>query len=76
MHKNKDYLFGDVINSRMKLNEYGIIAQQYWIEIPVQFPDIEMDEYIIMPNHIHGIICIETDCAGAIHELPLLDLFN
>ena len=36
----------------------GEIAQQYWREIPDHFPFVELDEFIIMPNHVHGIIFI------------------
>ena len=64
--------FGEIVNGEMILNEFGKIAQQYWLEIPKHFLNIELDEFNIMPNHIHGIIFI-TD-VGAIHELPLRNL--
>jgi REP element-mobilizing transposase RayT len=51
-------LFGDIVNGEMVLNDAGIIAQKYWLEIPSHFPHVELDEYIIMPNHVHGIICM------------------
>jgi REP element-mobilizing transposase RayT len=45
----------------MILNEYGKIVQRCWLEIPQHFPNVRLDEFIIMPNHIHGIIVINND---------------
>lgn len=58
-------LFGDVADGKMVLNEFGRIAKQYWEEIPERFNNIELDEYIIMPNHIHGIIIVGATLAVA-----------
>jgi len=38
--------------------QLGNIAKNYWVEIPKHFPDIELDEWVIMPNHVHGIVMI------------------
>lgn len=51
-------LFGKIVNGKMILNKFGKIAQQCWLEIPKHFPNVELDEFIVMPNHIHGIILI------------------
>lgn len=51
-------LFGTIINERMALNDAGRIAAHCWREIPNHFPHTRLDEWIIMPNHIHGIIII------------------
>jgi REP element-mobilizing transposase RayT len=64
---NRQNLFGEIVNNEMILNEYGEIANKYWNEIPKHYTNTQLDEYVIMPNHIHGIIFI----VGAIHELPL-----
>lgn len=42
----------------MILSEIGKIADKYWRQIPNHYPKVGLDEYIIMPNHIHGIIAI------------------
>ena len=57
--KNKSECFGEIIDGKMVLNEIGKIANQCWLEIPKYFPDAILDEHIIMPNHIHGVIAIE-----------------
>jgi REP element-mobilizing transposase RayT len=70
---NRDCLFGEVINQEMWLNEAGEIVEQWWLKSRNKFSEISLDSYIIMPNHIHGIIMIMDDNSlGAIHELPLL----
>jgi REP element-mobilizing transposase RayT len=51
-------LFGDVQNGAMALNEMGEYVRQYWLDIPNHFPNTKLDEYVIMPNHVHGIITI------------------
>ncbi len=53
---NDEYLFGEIIDGKMILNDSGILAQKYWTEIPNHFQNVILDEFIIMPNHIHGII--------------------
>jgi REP element-mobilizing transposase RayT len=52
------HYFGDINNGKMILNECGQIALNCWNEIPNHFPHVSLDEFIIMPNHIHGIIII------------------
>lgn len=49
----------------MKPTIRGAIAFQFWLHIPHHFPDVELDEFIIMPNHIHGIIVITDKFIGA-----------
>ncbi len=51
-------LFGDVLDGQMVLNEVGQYVQGCWQEIPNHFPHVKLDNYCIMPNHIHGIIII------------------
>ena len=47
------------------LTEIRKIAQQYWIEIPNHFPFVVLDKFIIMPNHVHGILCFnKSDYRG------------
>ena len=46
------------------LSEIGKIAWQYWSEIPKHFPFVTLDAFVIMPNHVHGIILIEKPYDG------------
>ena len=54
--KKKFPIFGNIENSIMKLNECGIIARLFWNDLPYHFKNIRLDEYIIMPDHVHGIV--------------------
>ena len=53
---NDEKLFGNIIDGMMILNDSGILAHKYWTEIPNHFPNVILDGFIIMPDHIHGII--------------------
>jgi len=56
---NREHFFGEIINGKMQLSETGKIANQYWSEIPEHFSFVILDEFVVMPNHIHGIIVID-----------------
>jgi REP element-mobilizing transposase RayT len=43
---------------QMKLNEFGIVAYNEWMKLPQRFPNIELDVFQIMPNHVHGVILL------------------
>jgi len=72
---HRECLFGEIKDGKMMLNEYGKMVEQIWLKIPERYNDIILDEFVIMPNHFHGIIIINNnnDFVGAIHELPLRD---
>jgi putative transposase len=50
--------FGNIIDGEMHLNNAGLIIQRVWDELTMFYPNIETDEFIIMPDHIHGIIIV------------------
>ncbi|MEI7579341.1 MAG: transposase [bacterium] len=56
--KGRIHFFGEIEKAVMIKNNFGEIAEKYWKEIPKHFTDVTLDEYIIMPDHIHGIIII------------------
>lgn len=66
--KNRQCLFGNVVNGEMIFNDAGQIARKCWLEIPDHYPNAILDEFVIMPNHIHGIIIINV---GANNNSPL-----
>ena len=55
----KEEFFGKVLNGKMQLNDIGKIVAEEWLKTPKIRKNITLDEWIIMPNHIHGIIIIE-----------------
>jgi REP element-mobilizing transposase RayT len=56
---HRNLFFGEIENDEMQLNEFGRIADECWRVIPEHFPDVELGTYVIMPNHLHGIIVIK-----------------
>ena len=51
-------------------NEAGILVQQCWEAIPEHFPSVILDEFVVMPNHVHGIIVMGDNNVGANNHLP------
>jgi REP element-mobilizing transposase RayT len=51
-------LFGAIVDGAMVLNEAGQMIQTVWDEIPVYYPGVDIDEFVVMPDHIHGIVVI------------------
>jgi len=62
--KNKECYFGNINNGKMILSELGITAEQYWNEIQKQFSYVRLDAFVVMPDHILGIIVIDKNRPG------------
>ena len=54
-------LFGDVVDGRVVLTRYGRIAAECWEWLGARDPHVQLDEWIVMPNHLHGIIVMSDD---------------
>ena len=62
----REFLFGDIVNQEMMLSPYGEIVQKWWEEIPVHFSNVETGAFVIMPNHVHGVIYILDERRGTV----------
>jgi REP element-mobilizing transposase RayT len=62
-------LFGEIVGQRMTLNESGRLVESCWREIPDHFSHIDLDDFVVMPNHLHGIVGI-AEPVGATHGSP------
>ena len=79
--KDREHLFGEITNWVVQLTLAGGIAIACWKEIPLHFTNIELDEFIVMPNHMRGVIVVVGETrpmigsilGGAIQESPRLD---
>jgi len=81
--QNRYCLFGNVLNSKMILNDAGKMIHRNWDELLQRFTNIVLDESIVMPNHFHGIIIIDKksnttlgDMVGAFKSLTTHDYIN
>ena len=54
----REHLFGEIVDGVMTLNEFGVIAQEEWLKTALIRREIDLGEFVIMPNHFHGIIWI------------------
>jgi putative transposase len=57
---DKQMIFGDIINGTMRLNPSGEVIDLIWKSIPQHYPEVKNDIFIVMPNHIHGVILIQN----------------
>jgi len=64
--QGRECLFGGIVDGEMHLSKYGKIIQKWWNEIPMHFPNVETGAFVIMPNHIHGIIFITDERRGEV----------
>lgn len=71
----RDCLFGKIVGEEMRLNEFGKIADECWRAIPEHFPSVELGSYVVMPNHVHGIIVI-NDGRGTRSRAPTREQFQ
>jgi putative transposase len=62
---NRECLFGEVVNEMMLLNAWGEIVQEEWLRSAEIRREIELDLFVVMPNHFHGIIVLTGDTVGA-----------
>jgi len=58
--KGRREFFGDIREANIDLNRYGEIANQCWRDLPRHYPNCPLDSFVIMPNHVHGIIVIDN----------------
>ena len=56
--RNRECLLGDIVEGRMHLSEAGRLAQAVWEDLPHHYPHVQIDVWVIMPNHMHGIIIL------------------
>jgi REP element-mobilizing transposase RayT len=67
---NRECLFGEIAGGEMRLNEWGKVVGEEWTCSSDIRKEIELDEFVVMPNHMHGIVII-SDVVGAHGRAPL-----
>jgi putative transposase len=70
--RDRECALGRIVDSEMTLSPIGETVRSNWDDMPVQFPGIGLDAFVVMPNHIHGIITIIDDRPrrGLINQTP------
>ena len=65
-------IFGAIVGDRCALNELGRRVEAYWRELPAKYPELELDEFVVMPNHFHAIVRIKFRPTNKEHHLGFL----
>jgi putative transposase len=63
-------VLGEVVNEVMQLSRFGQIAFDFWEAVTAHFSSVEIDAFVIMPNHIHAIIVLHDPAVGAVSPRP------
>jgi REP element-mobilizing transposase RayT len=58
--QKRECLLGDIVNDEMVLNDVGRVVSDSWTWLGTQYDHVELDEYMIMPNHLHGVVIIQS----------------
>jgi len=61
----REMLFGEIVDGKMILSEFGEIVREEWERTAIVRPNVELGEYVVMPNHFHGILIFIDDIVGA-----------
>ncbi len=68
--QDRSCLFGEVVNGQMQLSEIGMLVADKWEWLATQYAYVTLDEYVVMPNHLHGIIGVGTRSRGGSRTAP------
>ena len=71
--EHRECLFGEIVNGEMQCNAFGEIVWKWWNELPNYYAPVVLDEFVVMPNHMHGILVITDVGAGSSRPAPVGD---
>lgn len=57
----REHLLGAVTHGEMRLSDAGVIVTECWQELPAHFQNVTLDLFVAMPDHVHGLVVINTD---------------
>ena len=73
---NHECSFGDIVGEEMRLNKTGEIVKEEWLRTAQIRTDVELDSFIVMPNHLHGIITLNDSGRGKLQRAPTKEEFG
>jgi putative transposase len=62
---HRECLFGEIVDGVMQLNRFGQIVRSYWVKLPQYHAHLQLDIFVVMPNHVHGILVLTASNVGA-----------
>jgi REP element-mobilizing transposase RayT len=63
--KDRENRFGEIVDGDMRVNDFGGIVRTCWNDLPNHYRNVELDAFVVMPNHVHGIIVLTDQFVGA-----------
>ena len=66
----KACIFGHIHDEEMCLNELGRVVNAVWNEIPLHYPQVQTDAWVVMPNHVHGIVFFQSPSSQSVEIVP------
>jgi REP element-mobilizing transposase RayT len=70
--RNGSCLFGEICEGRMSCNLLGELVHSCWLDIPLHFPHVTLDAFVVMPDHLHGVLLFADVGAGYIPPLHVV----
>ncbi|MBM4462172.1 MAG: transposase [Chloroflexi bacterium] len=74
--QGRECLFGGIADGEVRMNEYGEIVHQEWLQAAILRPSVELDAFVVMPNHVHGIVVLRDGGRGTLQRAPTLERFG
>jgi putative transposase len=69
--QGRECLLGEVVSAAVVLSPFGRMADNWWNDLPRRFPDLDLDGWVVMPNHMHGIVVLSEPVAQTTNGEPL-----
>lgn len=73
---NKECMFGKIANGEMRLNDLGKIVREEWLKTATMRQNVKLEEFVVMPNHLHGVIILRSDSRGTLQRAPTTERFG
>ena len=68
--RDRACLFGSVTNGELRLNDAGTMVKTVWQDLPSHYPHVELDEFVVMPNHVHGTLMLCDEVGAGLKPAP------
>ena len=69
-------IFGRVVEDQVRLSHLGTVVREKWLDLPAHHPGVTLDEFIVMPNHVHGILRLRNAETGTAGRAPTVERFG
>ena len=70
----RDEVFGAVVDGEMRLSVEGSCVAEVWASLPRHYPHVSLDAFVVMPNHVHGIVTFGLDPGQGVKRAPLSEV--